>query len=181
MIFIKKYSEYNIKNFEFIGKGIHGKVYRIDSSRCIKIFKKSIFCEKELKTLEMAQGNNHFPKVYDFGKKYIVRDYIDGIELDRYLSKNPLTLELSQKIIELYKAIAEVGFKRRDTVLFHIFVTETAELKLIDTARVMKEDTIYPKLLLKGLDKLGYKKAFLDHVKLLNPNIYEGWKEAHKI
>ncbi|MBC2580865.1 hypothetical protein [Clostridium sp. DJ247] len=181
MIYIKKYNEYSIKNLEFIGKGIHGKVYRIDSSRCIKIFKKSSFCEKELKTLEMAQGNNHFPKIYDFGKNYIVRDYIHGIELDKYLAENPLTLELSQKIIELYKALAEVGFKRRDTVLFHIFVTGTTELKLIDTARVMKENTIYPKLLLKGLDELGYKKEFLDHVKLLNPHIYECWKEVHKI
>jgi predicted Ser/Thr protein kinase len=175
VIHIKKCGSFNIKELEFIGKGIHGKVYKIDSERCIKIFKKNEFFQKELETLQMAQGNAHFPKLYEWGDGYIIREYIDGIELDKYLKKNPLTIELSRKILNLYEAMKEVGFSRLDTVLFHIFVTKNGDLKLIDTARVMKETTAYPKLLLKDLKSLKCKDEFLKHVKTLRYDLYQSW------
>lgn len=175
MIIIKKYGDYNLKELEFIGKGIHGKVYKIDSTRCIKIFKDTSFYKKELKTLQMAQGNVHFPELYEFNSGYIVREYIDGIELDKYLEINPLTIQMSEKIIELYEALKSVGFKRLDTVLFHIFVTKDSNLKIIDTARVMKEPVIYPRLIMKGLKELGYKDEFINHIRVLRPALYESW------
>jgi predicted Ser/Thr protein kinase len=175
VVYIKNYSDYNLKQLQFIGEGIHGKVYKIDSERCIKIFKKSSFFEKELETLQMAQSNNHFPKLLAWGKKYIVREYIDGIELDQYLKKNSLGIELSKKIIDLYEVLGKLGFKRQDAVLFHILVTEGGELRMIDTARVMKECTKYPRLIIDGLNDLGLKHEFMNHTKLLRPDLYDLW------
>lgn len=173
MVIIKSYGGYDLNNLEYIGKGIHGKVYKIDSVRCIKIFRKTSFYEKELSTLQMAQNNKHFPKIYEWNEGYIIREYIDGIELDKYLKDNPLTLEMSEKIINLYEALKEVGFKRLDAVLFHIFVIPSGELKLIDTTRVMRKETIYPKLLIDGLKKLGYKNEFMNHLKTLKYDFYK--------
>ena len=180
MVVIQNYGEYNKKNLKFIGKGIHGKVYKINEDKCIKIFKKNSYCKKELSTLQMSQNNKHFPKIFQWGENYIVREYIDGIELDKYLKNNPLTLELSEKLIELYEALEAVGFKRLDIVLFHIFINKDGNLRLIDTARVMKEKTTYPKLLMDGLKKLGYKIEFINHVKILRSELYERWITERK-
>jgi RIO-like serine/threonine protein kinase len=175
VVIIKLYGKYDIDKLECIGKGIHGRVYRLDSKRCMKIFKKMEFYEKELETLRMVQNDEHFPKLYEWGDRYIVREYIEGIELDKYLKGNPLTPMISIKIIDLYEAIVNAGFSRHDTMLFHIFVTQDGNFKMIDTARVMKEAYSCPELILKGLHKLGYRDKFLDYVKQLRPDLYGKW------
>jgi RIO-like serine/threonine protein kinase len=165
VIFIKLYA------------GTQGKVYKIDSQRCIKIFKRKQICADEIETLAMAQIDSHFPKLYEFGNEYIIREYIDGIELDKYLLSHPLTPEISRKIIEIYEAMNIVGFSRLDAALFHIFLTPSDGIKLIDTARAMKKESIYPSLIIKGLRDLGYKKQFLDFVKTNKPDLYVKWSK----
>ena len=175
MIIIKKFSGLDINNLQFLGAGTQGKVYRIDSERCIKIFKKRQICADEIETLAMAQIDSHFPKLYTFGENYIIREYIDGIELDKFLSTNPLTESISYGIIELYEAMNSVGYSRLDAAPFHIFLTPSNGIKLIDTARAMKKKVIYPALIIKSLADLGYKKEFLDFVKYNKPELYEKW------
>lgn len=140
MINIKLSPDINIKNLEFIGKGTQGKVYRIDSKKCLKIFKSKKSCKNELQTLVIAQGDIHFPKLYEYGSNYIIREYINGIELNEYLSKQKLTPELSNELIILYESMVKVGYTRHDAAIFHIFVMPSGELKLIDTAKAMKKN-----------------------------------------
>lgn len=177
VVFIKLYAGLNIRELHYLGAGTQGKVYKIDSQRCIKIFKRKQICADEIETLAMAQVDSHFPKLYEFGNEYIIREYIDGIELDKYLLSHPLTPEISSKIIEIYEAMNIVGFSRLDAALFHIFLTPSDEIKLIDTARAMKKKSIYPALIIKGLRDLGYKKQFLDFVKANKPDVYIKWSK----
>lgn len=167
---------YDLKKLKCIGKGRHGTVYKIDDHKCLKIFKERRTCKKEIETLAMAQGNSFFPKLYDFGEKFIIREFAPGIELDKYLKDNPLTFELSKKIIEIYIALGEVGYKRQDTALLHIFINEKGDLRVIDTAKAMSISSKYPNLILTDLKKLGYKETFLEHVKEINPEIYKSLK-----
>jgi RIO-like serine/threonine protein kinase len=177
---IKKYGGYDVNNLEFLGKGTQGRVYKIDNEKCIKIFQSKKVCNQETKTLIMAQKSSIFPKIYSYGDYYIIREYINGIELDKYLKDYPLTVEISRKIIELYETIVEIGYSRQDTTLFHIFYTSSGEFRIIDTGRVMKEISTYPRLILMGLKKLGYEEEFLIHVKLLKPKLYEFWFKKNK-
>lgn len=170
---IKKEHGYNLALLQPIGSGMHGKVYKIDNKSCIKIFKKASVCQKEIETLSMAQGNKFFPGLYDFGEKFIIREFIDGIELDKYLKANPLTTEISQNIIDIYKAFIDVGFSRHDTALLHIFITAEKSFKIIDTAKAMTYYSNYPKLILSDLRKLGCKDLFLQHVRQLDYNLYK--------
>ena len=169
----------DINKLQFIGSGTQGSVYKIDDEKCIKIFKKKSHCLKEITTMLMSQVDYHFPILYSYGDKYIIREYIDGIELDKYLLSNSLTPYLSNKLIELYDAMNFVGFSRLDTTLFHILLTDQYELKIIDTARAMKKETIYPKLILEGLDKLNYKNQFLSYVKIVRPDLYNRWNSIN--
>lgn len=170
------YGGYNVEKLEFLGKGIHGKVYKIDDEKCLKVFYKARFYKSELETLIMAQGYRQFPRLYSYGDKYIIREFIDGIELDKYLKKNPLTIEISKEIIEAYEALKGAGFSRVDAVLFHLFVTGSGRIRIIDTARVMKEKSDYPKLILKGLKELDCRETFLEHLKILRPKLYNKWR-----
>jgi predicted Ser/Thr protein kinase len=175
VIRIKLYAGLNIKELEFLGSGTQGKVYRIDSQKCIKIFKRERVCKEESKTLVMAQIDLHFPRFYENGKDYIIRECINGIDLEKYLSTNPLTPSVSNKIMELYDAIMRVGYNRLDTALFHIFIIPSGELRLIDTSKALKKRAIYPASMLRGLEELGYKKQFLNHVKITRPDLYMKW------
>lgn len=175
MINIKLSPDINIKDLEFIGKGTQGKVYRIDSQKCIKIFKSKKSCKNELKTLVIAQGDIHFPKLYEYGSNYIIREYINGIELNEYLSKQKLTPELSNKLIILYESMVKIGFARHDAAIFHIFVLSSGELKLIDTAKAMKKKSVIPDLLISGLEDLGYKEVFFNYLKSNRPDLYIQW------
>lgn len=177
MIVIKLYGGLNIKEMQLLGSGTQGSVYRIDSKRCIKIFKRKQVCKDELETLAMAQIDSHFPRLYAYGENYIIREYINGIELDKYLSSYPLTPVISNKIIKLYDAMIRVGYTRLDTALFHIFITQSGDFKLIDTAKAMKKKTIYPYLIISGLSKLGYKEQFLNYVRLTKPFLYTKWMQ----
>lgn len=177
---IKSSQRYDFGKLKVIGKGTQGIVYKIDSERCIKIFKSAVACKGEVEALQLAQKNRHFPKLFEFGDKYIIREYVKGIPLDKYLEKEPLTLEWSIKIVDLYDALKEVGFHRLDTVLFHIYVTKGGLLKMIDPAKSLKLSIVYPKRLLKGLWKLGYQKIFLNHVKAVRPELYRLWMVEKK-
>ena len=175
MIIINIYDGINIDSLQLLGCGTQGKVYKINSKHCIKVFKKKQSCKEELYTLLIAQSDSHFPKLHSYGEKYIIREYIDGIELNKYLLSNPLTSDISNKIINLYNAMYSIGYKRLDTALFHIFLTPSKEIKLIDTAKAMKKNRIYPILIINGLSDLGYKDEFLDFVKTTRPELYEKW------
>jgi len=181
VIFIKQYGGFNIKELELLGCGTQGKVYRIDSAKCIKVFKKSEAWCSELETLTMAQIDSHFPKVYESGKNYIIRECINGIEINKYLAVHPLTPNISMKLLELYEAMDKVGFSRLDSAIFHIFITPIGDLKLIDTAKAMKTRRIYPKLILTALDELGYKKQFLSFILTTRPDLYSKWMQHSNI
>lgn len=160
---------------EFVGKGTQGKVYKIDSQRCIKIFKSKNDCSDEIKTLLMAKSDIHFPMLYEYGSNYIIREYINGTELDKYLSKHKLTPQISNKLIELYEAMVKVGYLRQDAAIFHVFIMPSGELKLIDTAKAMKKKSTIPNLLISGLEDLGYKKEFFNFLKNSRPDLYAQW------
>lgn len=170
-----KLDHINIRDLELIGKGTQGKVYKLDSQRCIKVFKIRKECRDELETLLMAQSDIHFPRLFEYGSNFIVREYIDGVELNEYLSKQKLTPQISNKLIKLYEAMVKVGFSRHDAAIFHIFVTPSGELKLIDTAKSMKKKSSIPNLLISGLEDLGYKDDFFDFLRSYRPDLYDKW------
>lgn len=175
MIVIKTYAGLNLKGLQLLGKGTQGRVYRIDSKSCIKIFKSRRVCSDEFKTLMMAQADIHFPKMYSAGDNYIIRECINGVELNRYLIKYPLTLEISASIVEIYEAMMKVGYTRLDSAIFHIFVTSKGNFKLIDTSKALKKKTECPHLILSGMKKLGCKEEFLSYVKNTRPDLYIKW------
>lgn len=180
VIYIKSFGGYDLEKLEFVGRGMHGNVYRIDLIRCLKIFKKKTPWKNELRTLKMGQNDKHFPELFSWGEGYIIREFIDGIELDKYLLDNPLDFSMSKKVMELYDAMIKVGFSRCDTALLHIFVTKNRDLKLIDTARAMKGSRRYPEMIIRDFKRLGCLETFFHHLSVIRPELYDEWNKKLK-
>ena len=71
----------------------------------------------------------------------------------------------------------EIGYERIDHHKRQIYLQEDGSLKVIDVARTIWRDRVYPypRKLLNSLGK-DYKEVFLSHVQAMAPELYEEWK-----
>lgn len=168
--------KYNLNKLKFIGAGKQGKVYLIDHNTCIKLYKKKKYFNRELKNLKKAQGKPIFPCIYEVGKNYIIREYIDGVSLSSYFNKGKkLNRNIVEQIVNILESLKQLGFKRIDYRLAHIIITKQGELKVIDPTNVNNNRRSYPKKLISGLTKYGQKEAFLEYLKDSRPDLYNRW------
>lgn len=80
--------------------------------------------------------------------------------------------------MEIYIAMKYVGFKRLDSALFHMFLLDSGEIKLIDTAKAMKKSYAYPHIIINSLSKLNCKEDFLAFVEENYSDIYNIWQKS---
>ena len=163
-----------------VGEGNQGIVYLIDQHRCLKVYKKSKYFARELSVLQKTKGEPRFPELYKWGDKYMIREYIPGVDLETYLKDNPLTENISCQLLEIIESFKRLRFKNLDTRLAHILITPSEELKLIDPTNAMHRERSYPKSLLAGLDHLGLKQTFLEQARKINPSLNEKWSGSAK-
>lgn len=167
----------NDSPLEMIGKGRQGAVFKVTEDICVKVFGNEEDCEREYYALSLGQDTNMFPKVYAKGPLYIVMEFIKGVDLREYLQSQPLTEELSKRLIEMLVTFKEIGYERIDHHKRQIYIQEDGSLKVIDVARTVWRDRVYP-YPRKLLNSLGedYKAVFLSHVQAMAPELYEEWQ-----
>jgi predicted Ser/Thr protein kinase len=165
----------NIADLKLVGEGNQGIVYLIDQTRCLKVYKRSKFFARELSVLQKTKGEPRFPALYSWGDKYMIREYIPGIDLETYLKKNTLTEAISRQLLEIIETLKRLRFKRLDTRLAHIIITPNKELRIIDPTNAMNKSRSHPERLLAGLENLGFKEIFLEHAQKINPALAEKW------
>ena len=160
-----------------MGKGRQGAVFQVSDEVCVKVFGNIEDCEREHYALTLGQQTNLFPKVYAKGPLYIAMEIIKGVDLREYLQSHPLTEELSMKLIDMLITFKEIGYDRIDHHKRQIYLQPDGNLKVIDVARTVWRDRVYP-YPRKLLTSLGeeYKELFLSHVQALSPELYEEWK-----
>ena len=61
-------------DLELIGSGKQGHVYHIFDKLCVKVYKKEKYFKRELKTLKLGQDSPFFPRLYEWGDYYIIRE-----------------------------------------------------------------------------------------------------------
>jgi predicted Ser/Thr protein kinase len=160
-----------------IGKGRQGAVFQVTDDICVKVFGNLEDCDREYYALSLGQQSDLFPRVYAKGPLHVAMEIIRGVDLREYLQSQPLTKELSIKLIHLLTTFKEIGYERIDHHKRQIFIQEDGKLKVIDVARTVWRDRVYPypRKLLNSLGK-EYKQLFLSHVQALSPELYEEWQ-----
>ncbi|WAA08641.1 hypothetical protein [Fervidibacillus albus] len=166
----------NRSPLKMIGKGRQGAVFQLSNQRCIKVYANEEDCEREYYALQLGQHTNLFPKLFAKGPNYIVMELVSGVDLREYLQSQPLTLELSKKLIEMLITFKEIGYERIDHHKRQIFIQKDGNLKVIDVGRTVWRDRVYP-YPRKLINSLGddYKQIFLSHVQQLAPDLYNEW------
>jgi predicted Ser/Thr protein kinase len=166
--------------YPLIGKGKQGAVFKIASDKCVKIFADPNKVIREREAYKATEGSSIVPKLYEVGENYLVLEYIEGPNLQEYLaSEGILTEEMTKKILYLLQEMKRYKFIRVDARLKHIYLTKEGVLKVIDHANSfkIKERPKRPELLMTRLNRLGLLSEFLEHVKHIDPDSYEEWKD----
>ncbi|GAA0732260.1 serine/threonine-protein kinase [Clostridium oceanicum] len=168
-----------IRKGEFLGSGHNGIVYMLPKNRVIKIFKDMKVCEQEYTILKRAGKNKskYFPKVYDRGSYYIVREYVGGKRLDKYIKRNGINKKITHNIIKLIREFKRIGFNKLDIRCKDLYVNEKFSLRVIDPKNNYSKKMEYPRHLMKGLNNLGALEDFLETVKDEAPKEYNFWSE----
>lgn len=166
----------NKSPLEMIGKGRQGAVFQYTDDICIKVFGNAEDCEREYYALSLGQQTDLFPRLYDKGELYIAMEIIKGVDVREYLQSQPLTEELSLKLINMLITFKEIGYDRIDHHKRQIYLQPDGSLKVIDVARAVWRDRVYPypRKLLTSLGEKN-KNLFMTHVQQLKPELYREW------
>ncbi|NEU06557.1 protein kinase [Clostridium senegalense] len=174
-IYLSRRIEEMIKTSEYLGKGNNGVVYLLPDNKIIKIFNCTKVCKMEYETLVKSRKSKYFPKAYEHGSHYIIRDYVGGVRLDKYLRKNPINREIAEHIVNLYKDFKKLGYKRLDIRCKDLYVQEDFSLKVIDPKNQYKKRVSYPRHLMKGMDSRNRLEEFLSFLKDIDKKLYDDW------
>jgi predicted Ser/Thr protein kinase len=166
----------NHSPLKLIGKGRQGAVFQFTDDICVKVFGNEEDCEREYYALSLGQHTDLFPKLYAKGPLYIAMEIIRGVDLREYLQSQPLTQEISLKLIEMLVTFKDIGFDRIDHHKRQVFLQLDGKLKVIDVARAVWRDRVYPypRKLLTSLGE-DNKAVFLSHVQVMAPELYQEW------
>lgn len=159
-----------------MGKGRQGAVFQLTNDICVKVFGNTEDCDREYYALSLGQHTSLFPKLYGKGPLYIVMEIIRGVDLREYLQSQPLTKSLSAKLIGMLVVFKSIGYERIDHHKRQIYLQPDGSLKVIDVARTIWRDRVYPypRKLLTSLGEKN-KEIFLAHVQEMAPELYAEW------
>lgn len=160
----------------FLGQGNNGVVYALPENKIIKIFVEEKVCRDESKILLKTRGSKFFPKLYKAGKLYIVREMVEGVQLDKYIKKHGMNKEIAKNIYNLAKEFKRLGFSKIDTRCKDILVKEDNSIMLIDPKKCFRRKVDYPRHLMKGFLKLDVLDEFVEYIAEIDEKKCIEWK-----
>lgn len=165
----------NKKDCKFLGKGKEGEVYLTPEGYALKIFYNKKKAKDEVKLLEVAAESRFFPNVLFIAHNIILREYVDGINLKKYIDLYGLSYNLSCEIIDLVEDFKFLTFKRINIRNAHIFVNSDEKIQVIDPRKVFSKDTPYPKDIVKVLVKANVFDDFIKKLLDYKPELLDYW------
>ncbi len=167
----------NPTNYPLIGMGAQGAVFKLSKEHCVKIYSNTLQAQMELEALKAGQHLAFFPRLYGYGKNYIVMEYFNAPTLKEYLRNCTYIPEtITRKLLYILGEMRKAQFTMVDALLRHIFVLENEELKVIDHVNAFKRIHPVPLKLLRDLNMMLLKESFLSQVRKLEPDTYETWQ-----
>lgn len=108
-------TEFLFRKSVFLGQGNNGIVYKLPENKVIKLFVQEKVCRDEASILIKTRKSKYFPKMYSKGDLYIVREMVNGIQLDKYIKRYGLDAEICKNLYKLLKEFKRLKFTKIDT------------------------------------------------------------------
>ncbi|MEY8000423.1 protein kinase [Clostridium sp. Mt-5] len=168
----------DLKHCKYLGEGHSGQVYLMPDGRVLKIFNNSQSCRDEFYILKAVEKSGYFPKAYELGRHYIIREYVGGMNVGDYLKKYGLKREFVIRLADLIDNMKMMGFKKLEVRFPHLFVQEDGSLMVIDPRKSYEENIPYPKSFLRALKKMELLEQFMEILDKERPDM--DWGEYIK-
>jgi len=147
-------------------------VFRLDENRCIMIFAKEGYAEREYENRRLGAEKGISYDVYEWGKNYVVTDYLEATSLLEYLKSHTMTRDLVEKMIQLLDDLDGAGFMTNQAPE-DILILSDGKLKVGNLKKNYTGKRPFPKKLLKGLG--DNTKTFLQYMLEMDKARYEEW------
>lgn len=168
--------EESLRKSSFLGEGHNGVVFLLEENKVIKIFRRVNVWKDESSILKRVGKSRFFPKMYECKEGYIVREYVEGVRLDKYLRRDSLDESLCKELYLMILDFEKLGFKRIDIRCKDIYIQNNYTLKIIDPKNNYKKRVSYPRHLFKGLYKRNELDRFLDYLFKVDKKRAVVWK-----
>ncbi|HHD2752517.1 TPA: hypothetical protein ACOTG0_001299 [Clostridium perfringens] len=168
--------EESLRKSSFLGEGHNGVVFLLEENKVIKIFRRVNVWQDESSILKRVGKSRFFPKMYECKEGYIVREYVEGVRLDKYLRRDSLDESLCKELYLMILDFEKLGFKRIDIRCKDIYIQNDYTLKIIDPKNNYKKRVSYPRHLFKGLYKRNELDRFLDYLFKVDKKRAVVWK-----
>ncbi|WP_338850828.1 hypothetical protein [Clostridium perfringens] len=173
--------EKSLKEAELLGEGHNGVVFLLKNNKAIKIFRRMSVWKDESSILKRVRKSRFFPRIYEAKPGYIIREYVDGFRLDKYLRRGNLDEELCKELYLMILEFERLGFKRIDIRCKDIYIQDDYTLKIIDPKNNYKKRVSFPRHLFKGLFKRDELNRFLNYVAEIDEKRAHIWREKFEI
>ncbi|XZJ13614.1 hypothetical protein ACSXCH_03785 [Clostridium perfringens] len=173
--------EKSLKEAELLGEGHNGVVFLLKNNKAIKIFRRMSVWKDESSILKRVRKSRFFPRIYEAKTGYIIREYVDGVRLDKYLRRGNLDEELCKELYLMILEFERLGFKRIDIRCKDIYIQDDYTLKIIDPKNNYKKRVSFPRHLFKGLFKRDELNRFLNYVAEIDEKRAHIWREKFEI
>ncbi|MEH7385240.1 hypothetical protein V7147_07505 [Bacillus sp. JJ1521] len=148
-------------------------VFQLDTKRCIKIFTKEGYAEKEYTNLRLGADKGISPEVYGWGEKFLVTENIGDTNARKHVELHGITRELTEKLIQLLRMINEEGFMTNHA-LEDIIILPDGTLKVMKLKKNLISKPSFPKKIIKGLGEKA--PMFLQLVFEVDKSLFEEWR-----
>jgi predicted Ser/Thr protein kinase len=169
----------NPTSFVLIGQGSQGAVFKLDSSRCIKVYESEAIALKERNAYIKSIGSPIMPRLYEIGYKYMIMEYVKGSNLKEYLlNKNKLPLEITKELIEMFYEMKRLRFLRRDESLRHILINDKNKLKIVDHVYAYSLKNPIPIKFFRQLNEIEMLDQFIEQGHRLAPELFQEFRNG---
>lgn len=170
----------DLNQYPVIGQGKFGTVYRLNDQSCLKINYDTKNNKKEVKLHKKYSHSPLFPRMYGYGRNYIIMEYIKGTSLAVFLDQG-LTLDdgKMRSLLTMFQEAEKTGLSLNPNAR-HVIFDRYDSVRLVDLEDLAKFASPKPFMLFNRLKKYGQKELFLSFVEQHDPALYKNWTSRSK-
>lgn len=158
---------------KFIRKSGNAVVYLMKNNNTVKVYQNPAECKAEY-TLLKKINNPYFPKVFYFCGHYYIGEYIDCINIIKYISIYGFNKDLALNLITFVNKLLKLDLPKLNITLNDIFIRRNLKPVLLNFNQDPAVTNLYEHIF-KDLDTLNLLDTFFEVLKNYDKTLFINW------